>query len=95
MEYFSKLVEYFHKLVEYDDEGVTSLFFVKQNLHHLDSSLGHRGARTKDSGYASLVEEVVVLGRNDTACNHHNILTTKLFQLFNQLRDERLMTCRK
>lgn len=34
-------MEYFSKLVEYDDEGVTSLFFIKQNLHHLDSSLGH------------------------------------------------------
>ena len=45
--------------------------------------------------HACLVKEVVVLRRNHTTCDYHNILTPKLFQFFDQLRDEGLMTCSK
>ena len=71
----------------------THLLFIKQDLHHLNGSLRYGSARTEDSSDASLVEEVLVLGRNYTTSNNHNILTSKLFQLFDQLRDEGLVTC--
>ena len=71
------------------------LLFIEQNLHHLDSGLRNGSTGTEDGSDASLIEEVVVLGGNDTTSNDHNVLTTKLFQLFNQLRNERLVTSGK
>ena len=65
--------------------------------HSLYYSLSSRifiisqAALAEDGSDASLVEEVVILGRNHTAGNYHNVLTPKLFQFFNQLRDEGLM----
>ena len=68
-----------------------TLLFVKQDLHHLDSSLGNRCTRTEDGCYACLVEEVVVLGRNHTTGDDHNVLATQFLQFLDQLRDERLV----
>ena len=39
-----------------------TLLFVKQDLHHLDSSLGHGSTGTEDGCDTCLIEEVVVLG---------------------------------
>ena len=69
-----------------------SLLLVEQDLHHLDGGLGNAGARTEDGGDAGLIEEVVILGGDDTAGDDHDVLTTKLLQLFDELRDERLVT---
>ena len=69
-----------------------SLLFFEQDLHHFDGGLCDAGAGAEDGGDACLVEEVVVLGGNDTASDDHDVLTTKLLQLFDELRDERLVT---
>ena len=65
----------------------------KQEFHHLASSLGHGSTGTEDSGYASLVKEVIVLCGDDTAGNDHDVFAAEFLQLFNQLRDEGLVTC--
>ena len=69
-----------------------SLLLVEQDLHHLDGGLCDAGSGAEDGGDAGLVVEVVVLGGDDTAGDDHDVLTTKLLQLFDELRDECLVT---
>ena len=71
---------------------VYKALFVEQDVHHLARSLGHRSAGTEYCGHARLVKEVIVLRRNDSAGNHHYIITAELFKLFYELRDKRLMS---
>ena len=59
---------------------------IQQDLHHLNGRVGHRGAGAEDAGHAGLVEEVVVLGRNDTTGSDHDVLASKFLQFFDELR---------
>ena len=42
------------------------LFLAEEDVHDFAGSLGHGGTGTEDGGYASLVEEIVVLSGDDT-----------------------------
>ena len=64
-----------------------------QEVHDGASGLRHVGARTEDSCYACLIEEVVVLRRDNTTGNHHDILATEFLQFLNHLRHEGLVSC--
>ncbi len=46
----------------------------------------------KDGSYAGLIQEVIVLCGNHTACNHYNILTAQLLEFFNNLRNQCLVS---
>ena len=69
--------------------------FLHQQLHYHLGGMGNRGAGAEDSGYTCLVEEVIVLCRNDTTGGNHDIRATELLELLDNLRDEGLVTCRK
>ena len=62
-----------------------------QEFHDGASGLCYVGARTEDSGYACLIEEVVVLRGDDATGNHHDVLATEFLQFLNHLRHEGLV----
>ena len=66
--------------------------FVQQNFQNLASCLGNRSTGAKDSGYTSLVQEVIVLCGDYTTGNHDNILTAQLLQFGNDLWNQSLVT---
>ena len=68
------------------------LLLIQQDVHDFASGLGHGGTGTEDGSDTSLVEEVVVLGGDDTTGNDHDVLTTKFLQLLDELRNEGLVT---
>ena len=68
------------------------LLLAQQNVHDFAGGFGHGGTGTEDGGNASLVEEVVVLGGDDTTGNDHDVLATELLQFLDELRDEGLVT---
>ena len=53
-----------------------------KNFEYLARSFGYRSTRAKDSRYTGLVKEVIILCRNNSTGNYHNILATQFLQLF-------------
>ena len=68
------------------------LFFVEY-LKHLDGRQRDTCAGAEDGGYAGLVEEVVVLSGNHTACSNEDILAAKFLELLDNLRNQGLVSC--
>ena len=66
-----------------------------QELHNDFRAIRHRSTRTKDSRYACLIQEIVILGRNYSARSNHYVGTAEFLELLDDLRDEGLVTCRK
>ena len=71
------------------------LLLIHQKLHDNLRGVSNARTRTKDSGNAGFVEEVVVLRWDDTAGGDHDIRTAEFLELRNDLRDEGLVTCRE
>ena len=71
------------------------LLLIHQKLHDNLRGVSNARTRTKDSGNAGFVEEVVVLRGDDTAGGDHDIRTAEFLELLNDLRDEGLVTCRE
>ncbi len=59
---------------------------------YLASSLGYRSTRTENGSYTCLIKEVIVLCGNYTTGNHYNILTAQLLELFDNLRNQCLVS---
>ena len=70
-----------------------NLLLTHEQLHHLAGRVGHGCARAEDGGHACLIEEVIVLSRDHTTSNHHDVLTSQFLQFLYQLRNEGLVTC--
>ena len=68
------------------------LLLAQEDVHDFAGGLGHGGTGTEDGSDASLVEEVVVLGGDDTTGDDHDVLATEFLQFFDELRDEGLVT---
>ena len=49
---------------------------------------GNHGTRAVDAGDAGLIEEFVVLRRNDAADDHKDVIAAEFAQLVDQLRDQ-------
>ena len=62
-------------------------------LEHLDSCGSYWGTRPEDCCGAILVELVVVLSWDNTTYNNHDILTTELLELCEDLWNEGEVTC--
>ena len=61
-------------------------------LHqHLLRGDGNHRAGAEDGGGAVGLEVLVVLGGNDAANDHHDVLAAELLQLRDQLRQQRLV----
>ena len=71
------------------------LLLVHQKLHDNLRGVSNARTRTKDSGNAGFVEEVVVLRGDDTAGGDHDIRTAEFLEFLDDLRDEGLVTCRE
>src|SRR5574344_2344977 len=69
--------------------------FIQKDFHHGYSCLGYGCTRTEDSCYACLVKEVVILCRDDTTGDDHNVLAAQLLQFGDKLWYQGLMTCGK
>ena len=66
-----------------------------EQLHNYFRAISNRSTRTKDSGNAGFVEEVIVLRGDDTTGGDHDIRTTEFLELLDDLLDEGLVTCRE
>ena len=71
---------------------VATGLFLQQQFHNLASGFSHAGAGAEDGCGACLVEEVIVLGGNNTAYNYHDILTAKFLEFLDYLRYKSLVT---
>ena len=76
----------------YRDLSAGELFFAGEDFKHTDGRGGDAGTGAEDGGYASLIEEVVILGRNHTAGGHHDIVASQLLEFFDYLGNQRLVT---
>src|ERR1051326_6255401 len=56
-----------------------------QPLQDRDGGLRHRRARGEDGGHAHFLQRREVLGRDDAAHHHHDVLAAQLLQLSLQL----------
>ena len=74
-----------------ENRGRLVLEFLVQELDHLDHGLRDRGTRAEDGHGAVAIEFVVVLGRDDTAHHHEDVLTAELLEFRDDLRDEGLV----
>ena len=63
------------------------LLLVHQKLHDNLRGVSNARTRTKDSGNAGFVEEVVVLRGDDTAGGDHDIRTAEFLELLDDLRE--------
>ena len=79
-------------LIVWDRNLVRSLFFVQKDFHHFTGCFGYGGSGTEDGRYACFVQEIVVLCRDDTARDDHDVLASQPLQLFDDLRDEGLVS---
>lgn len=68
------------------------LVLIHKEFHHCLCRVSHRGTRTEDCGNTCFVEEVIILCRDDTTGNDHDVLTSELLQLLKKLRDKSLVT---
>ena len=48
-----------------------------------------------DAGYAALVQEIVILRRNHAAHDHQDVVAAQLFELFDDLRHQRIVARRQ
>ena len=60
--------------------------FFEAYVHNQDCSLGNRSILVEDGYYASLVQEVIVLCRDDTTGKDEDVFTAELLEFFHQLR---------
>ena len=54
----------------------------QQNIHNLNGSLGNLSTRSEDDYYASLVQEVIVLCRDDTTGKYEDVFAAELLEFF-------------
>ena len=64
-----------------------------QQFQHLDGRVADDCARTEDGHSAGIVEELVVLRGNHASHGDHDVGTTQLLELGDDLRHEGLVTC--
>ena len=72
--------------------GVLMKLFSQEQIHDLACSLGNAGAGAEYGCCTGLVQEVIVLGGDDTAGDDHDVLASELLELCDDLRHERLVT---
>ena len=72
-------------------ESIAFKLLTQQDLEDLDGSGSDRCTRTEDSGSTGLVQIVVVLVRNDTTDDNHDIFTAQFLELFDNLRHQSLV----
>ena len=63
-------------------ESIAFKLLAQQDLEDLDGSGSDRCTGAEDSGSTSLVQIVVVLMRDDTADDYHDIFTAQFLELF-------------
>merc|ERR1719383_806477 len=63
-----------------------------QDVQHACRGVGDRGARAKDGAAAMLIQEIVILRRNDSARHHDDVRPTHRLQFLDQLGDESLVS---
>ena len=71
------------------------LFFTIEDFKHLYGRYGNTCTGAEDCCNTCLVKEVVVLSGDYTTGGYDDILTTKLLELFDNLRNQSLVTCCK
>lgn len=76
----------------YRDLSAGELFFAGEDFKHTDGRGGDAGTGAEDGGYASLIEEVVILGGNNTTGDNDYILTAEFFQFFDYLGHQSFVT---
>ena len=64
-----------------------------EEFHHLDGALGNWCTGAEDGGYAGIEEALVVLRRDNSTGDDHDVLTTEFLELFDELRKEGLVAC--
>ena len=67
--------------------------FSHQEFHDGASRLGNRRTGAEDGCYTCLVEEIIVLSRDNTTSDNHNVGTTEFLQFLNHLRHKGLVSC--
>ena len=67
----------------------------KQNVHQLACGLCNACSGTEYAHNTGLVQEVIVLCRDYTACTHHDVATSEFLKLGNELWHKGLVSCRK
>ena len=72
-------------------ESIAFKLLTQQDLEDLDGSGSDRSTRAEDSGSTGLVQIVVVLVRDDTTNDNHDIFTAQFLELFDNLRYQRLV----
>ena len=65
---------------------------LEEKLHDLACSLADAGARAEDGSHTGLIEEVIVLGGDDTTGDNHDIFTAEFLEFFDNLRNKGLVT---
>src|SRR5699024_1849736 len=65
-----------------------------QNIQNLLSGQRDYRTRTKNTDHAFIIQKLIILLGNRSANDHHNVITAKLFQLPDNLRNQRLMASR-
>ena len=65
----------------------------QQELHHLDGTLADDRTGAEDGGDAGIEKELIVLRRDDTTGDNHDVLAAQLLELFDDLRKQGLVTC--
>ena len=63
-----------------------------EDAYHLDGTLGNTCAGAEDGAYASFVEEVVVLSRDNTAGGNEDVGAAEFLEFGDYLRDEGLVS---
>ena len=61
-----------------------------EDFHHLNSRLADWCTWSEDGSHTCFVEEVVVLGWDDTSCGDEDVLTSQFLEFCYHLRDEGL-----
>ena len=67
--------------------------FSHQEFHDGASRFGNRRTGAEDGCNTCLVEEIVVLSRDNTTGDNHNVGTTEFLQFLNHLRHKGLVSC--
>src|SRR5690554_4926292 len=73
-------------------EGL-SLTHLQQKIQNINSCLSYRGTGTKNAHHAGIVQELVILVRNNPSGNHHDVFASQLLKLSNHLGNQGLVTC--
>src|SRR5699024_11998123 len=66
-----------------------------QNIQNLLSGQRDYRTRTKNTDHAFIIQKLIILLGNRSANDHHNVITAKLFQLPDNLRNQRFMASRQ